>query len=804
MAVHIGNDFTPPDIYGKVTGGAKYAEDIHVEGMVYARVLHSPLPHARVLNIDASAVREMDGVVGILTADDVPEVDVPQTTMLTNNPVFVGDPILAVAAITEEIATDALGKIRVDYERLPFCTDPLDSLMPGGPEARAEGNMFVPAFGPAAPPESVKWSADEVAAFRNGEGPPERDMPIQWNIGDIDTGFANATHIVEDSFVTAGYAHHSMEPRSAMAYWQNGKCYLHGPSQSQTAMMPGMAAMIGVDLEDLVYINEYCGGGFGSRSVPYPMLAVPAYFSRKINRPVAMHLSRAQEFYNGKARAGFQGHVKIGFRDDGRITAMDLFILQDVGCQTGFPSAQSAAGATSLVYQPEHMRFRALPILTNTTPKGAQRGPGQNQIASAIEPLIDRAARELDIDRVQIRILNAPDNDALHGPGQEPMTSAYIMEALATGAERFDWDTRRSRSGTRRGSKVIGVGVGQAYHSAGRDGYDGLIRITPDGRIHLHSGVGNLGTYSYASTTRPAAELLKCDWQNCVIHHGKSTEHLPWSSSQNGSNTTFTHTRANYVAAQDILQKLKQIAMQAFGGAEEDFDVEDERVFLLADPSKSMSFADAARIAIDLGGHFDGSEMPDDIHAVTRLAVSEIKGTGLVGVAKDTMGKRGAVPGLAIGFIEIELDTETGKIDILDYIGVADCGIVVHPMGLAGQIRSGAVWGFGMGSLERHVYDPRIGVPANVGFHECRLPTYLDIPREMQWDAVNLPDRDNPVGAKGIGEPVMGCASAALLCAISDALDGHTFNRVPVSPDMIVNHVAGRPDSTAPMAINTF
>jgi xanthine dehydrogenase molybdenum-binding subunit len=184
--------------------------------------------------------------------------------------------------------------------------------------------------------------------------------------------------------------------------------------------------------------------------------------------------------------------------------------------------------------------------------------------------------------------------------------------------------------------------------------------------------------------------------------------------------------------------------------------------------------------------------------------VDGVKGTGLVGVAKDTLGKRGVVPGLAVGFIEIELDLETGKLELLDYIGVADCGTVVHPQGLAGQIRSGAVWGFGMSSLERHVYDPQSGLPANVGFHQCRLPTYLDLPPSMNWDAVDLPDRDNPVGAKGIGEPVMGCASSALLCAISDALGGHLFNRVPVSPDMIVNHVGSRHQSTPKMSTNTF
>ncbi len=805
MANYIGSDFTPPDIRGKVTGAAKYAEDIRVDGLVYARMLTSPMPHARVRHLDLTEALAMEGVVGVLTADDVPEAAPPRAAILTNEPVFVGDPILVIAATDDTIATNALQKIKIDFEPLPFCVDPLEALKPNGPRARTEGNIYAPAgFGDnSSGPEDFKWTTEEFDGFLNGQ-PPDGDTPIQWAVGDIDEGFKQASFVIEKNFVTAGYAHHSMEPRSSMAYWQNGRCYLHGPSQSQSAMLPGLAAMIGIPMTDLVYINEYCGGGFGSRSTPYPMLVLPAFFSRKINRPVALHLSRAEEFFLGKARSGFQGNVKIGFRDDGRICAMDLFLVQDIGCQEGFPSAASAAGATSMVYQPETMRFRAIPVMTNTTPKGAQRGPGQNQIASAIEPLLDQAAVKLEMDRLQIRVTNAPDNDSFHGPGQDPMTSAYIKEALAKGALRFNWEEKVQRSRQQRGSKVTGIGVGQAYHSAGRRGYDGLIRIAPDGKIHLHSGVGNLGTYSYASTTRPAADVLRCNWENCVLHYGKSTENLPWSSAQNGSNTSFTHSRANYVAALDAVDKIKSIAAERLGGIADDYDIGDERVFAKSDPNSSLSYASVAQAAMELGGRFDGSEVPEDIHDVTRNAVASLKGTGLIGVAKDTLPMRGAVPALAVGFVEIELDLETGKYDIVEYLGVADCGTVVHPKGLAAQVRGGAVWGIGMAGLERHVYDRQSGIPANVGFHECKPATYLDLPDTLDWDAVDLPDRDNPVGVKGIGEPVMGCAASAILCAISDALGGHVFNRVPVTPDMIINYVAGLPQSSERMSTNTF
>jgi CO/xanthine dehydrogenase Mo-binding subunit len=350
---------------------------------------------------------------------------------------------------------------------------------------------------------------------------------------------------------------------------------------------------------------------------------------------------------------------------------------------------------------------------------------------------------------------------------------------------------------------VRGVGVGQAFHSAGAGGFDGLVRITPDGRLHIHTGVGNLGTYSYASTSRVAAEVLGYDWAHCEIHRGDSSRGLPWNNGQFGSNTSFTMTRTNYAAGMDALQKLKEIAALQMGGSARDYDVANETVFQRADPSRRMTYAQAARAAIERGGRFSGREVPDDINAMTRRSAEQLAGTGLIGVARDNLERRGTVPALAAGFVEIELDVETGRYEILDYLGVADCGLVLHPQSLATQIRGGGVMGFGMAASERHVYDPRWGLPGSVGLHQAKPPSYLDVPSEMGWAAVDQADPDNPVGAKGVGDPLMGCAGAALLCAISDALGGVYFNRTPVVADMIINAASGRSQSHAPLQVNT-
>ncbi len=801
----IGKNFTPPDVHAKVTGKAKYAEDFRADGMAFCKLLLSPMPHARVKHIDASAALKMEGVYGVLTADDVPNLPAPQESILTNNPTFVGDPILAVAAVDETTAADALEKIKVEFEPLPFTVDPLQSLYPGGPDAHETGNMVTTAagegFGGKPELKRIKWTARDFAAAKEGQLPTGAHM-LEWSYGDVDQAFAASKLVLDESFVTASNSHHSMEPRSAFAYWQNGKCFLHGSSQSQSFMVPGLAGLLGIKPDQLVYIAEFCGGGFGSKGSAYAVMTVPAHMSKKIGRPCMLRITRAEEYYLGSARAGFQGRVKLGFRADGKLIAADLYIVQQNGSKAGFFDYGAAGEALSLVYAIPAMRFRAIPISTNTPPCGPQRGPGQNQFACAMEPLLDKAARQLGVDRLKIRQINAPNQDSRVG-GKQKVSSSYLREALKLGADKFGWEDKKKLSGRKKGSKVIGVGIGQAYHSAGFSGFDGLVRITPDGKLHIHTGVGNLGTYSYASTSRVAAEVLGCAWEDCIIEHGDSSRHLPWNLGQFGSNTSFTMSRTNYAAAMDAKRKLQEIAAKDLGGAPEDYEVGGGAVFRKSDRAKKLSFAAAAQRAIELGGKYSGKEAPADIFFLTQASVAGLAGTGLVGVAKDNLKLDDHVPALAASFIAIELDTETGHFEILDYVGTADCGTVVFPLGLSQQLRGGAVMGLGMAALEHAVLDPQNGLSANVGLYQSKPPSYLDVPLEMQVAAVDKPDPDIPYGMKGIGEPPMGAAASALLCAISDALGGVTFNRTPVKRDMIINALAGRPQAHKPLQVNT-
>ena len=811
MTTHIGFDFVPPDVPGKVTGEIKYAEDYRREGMVFARLLTSPLPAGRVVGIDATEALRMDGVVGIFTAADLPPVAPPANPALAADYItYVGQPILAVAATTEEIAETAIERIRVEYERRPFVVDPLESLAPGGATAYPEGNALVPVQeeGPdgttinTARIMDVKWPQEAIDAMRAGSEPVGAEFTREWEFGDLEAGFAEAVAIVEEPFVTIGYPHHSLESRTCMAYWENGRCYFHGSSQSQSANNAGLARMLNIDLADLVFINEATGGGFGSKIGPYPYMAITGQFSRQLNRPVQLRITREQEFYIGSARSGMQGWIKVGVKEDGKVSAVDLVIVNDGG-MTGGGSGNSSAQHVTVAYQPEAMRFRHISVYTNTTPRGAQRGPGQNEMSAILGPVTDKAAAAAGIDRVEFRKINALNSDGFQGGSQGPVTSAFVREAIDQGERLFNWRDRLEQP-RRNGSKVRGLGVGIGYHGAGGRGYDGLLRMDTDGMLHIHCGVGNLGTYSYAATCRAAAEVMQIPWERCQIHRGRSDRHLPHSSGQGGSNTVFTHSRANWVAGQDMIAKMKEIAAMDLGGSADDYEIGGERVFASADPDTGLSYAQCAQRAMELGGAFSGEEYPDDINPLTQLAVQGLAGSGLIGVARDNIPGVGQPPGVVVGFIEIELDTDTGKYDILDYAAVADCGTVVHPKNFDNAMRGGAVWGVGLAALERHVYDPQNGLPANVGLYQSKPPTILDVPVDTGAAAVNIPDPQNPTGGRGIGEPTQGAACAALASAITDALDGHLFNSAPITTDMIVNHLAGNSYSTQSLKTNTF
>src|SRR5437764_296476 len=813
----IGQNYTTPDLVAKVTGKARYAEDWRADGMLFCKLLTSPMPHARVKRLDTSKALAMPGVKAIITDDDLPKPaaggtlgeNVQATAQgergLTMEPLYQGEPILALAATSEAEAAEAIEAIDIEFEPLPFVVDPIESLRPDGANARAQGNVWVrpaPAPAPArgaapegrggrgrgaagAPPppqiQVLKWTDED---FRNaGDG----QMPLgkatdEWQFGNVEEGLKKADLILDETFMTQSTDHQPLETRTAMAYWQNGKLYLHGSTQSTVQTVASVARWVGVPPAQVVMISEYTGGGFGSKIPGSIFMCIPALLSKKANAPVMMRITREEEHFIGRARPGILSRVKIGFRKDGRITAIDMYTICDNGPYDAQGDARTAGTTVSLAYQPEAMRWRGLTVLTNTPPKVSQRAPGGMQANGILEPVISKAAKMLGLDQVDVRRINAPAGKAPFGPPlangkQAYVTSAFVREALDRGRELFKWDEKKALySGKRQGTKARGIGVAVSPFAAGSIGFDGLFIIKPDGRISFQSGIGNHGTHSVFDVHRVAAEMLDVPWEQCDVVFGSTAKNLPWTCVSAGSQTAHAMTRAAHAAAKDAIKKLQEIAAKTRGGSPDSYKVAGGKV---SGPGGSMTFAQAAQKAIELGGKYDGHELPDDINNFTKTSAKALVGQGLMGVARDSYPHDGATHSFVAGFAEVEVDVETGKYHIVDYLAVADVGTIIHPRALGGQVLGRSMLGIAHAIGQHWVYDQHYGLPLAKRFYQNKPPTILDAPQKMAWDALNIADPETPVGARGIGEPPVAAGCCAVLNALADALGDDVLQREP-------------------------
>jgi xanthine dehydrogenase molybdenum-binding subunit len=807
----LGHDYSTHDLVAKVTGNAKFAEDFRAQGMLFCRLALSPMPHGRVKRINAEKALQMPGVRGILMPNEIPGhasyvTDIGATIhadrfgelALADEPMYQGEPIVAVAAVDELTAANAIEAIEIEMEPLPFNIDPLDSLRPGSANARLEGNVWasVPGEGPKL--INLKWTAEDFAVEKEGKLPMGH-APDEWSYGDLDAGFKNAALVLDESFSTPEVSHQCLEPRSTMAYWQNGKLFLYTGTQSTMQTVPAIARWMHMPEDKIVFVSEYTGGAFGSKSTGALSLVIPALLSKKLNNvPILMRISRRDEHFIGRARPGIRARTRIGFAKDGRITALDMFLVSDAGSYGSSGDGGACGQITSLLYQPPAMRWRNVTVATNTPPRTSQCAPGGVQAVAIMEPILSKAARKLGLDQVALRRVNCPEGKAAYGPpdadsGERSYTtSCFLKQALDEGARQFNWSQRLAQP-KRSGSKVRGVGVAISTYHAGSVGFDGLIVITPEGRVEIHSGVGNMGTEAGFDVHRAAAEVLKVPWDACDVVFGDTSKHLPFTCVSGGSQTIHAMTRAGHAVGLECAQRLKEVAANALGGQAEEYEVANLRIARKGGGA-SMSFAQAAQHAIKMGGIYDGHQVNPDVNPYTKQSVAALAGAGLVVSAKDTYKHDGDSFSFVAGFAEVEVDLETGTYDVTDYLGYADVGTVIHPAALGGQIigRSGLGMGHTLG--QKWVIDPQYGATVADRFYTNRPPTILDLPVEMKWNALNIPDPETPVGARGCGEPPAGAGCGSILNALSDALGDGAFQRAPVNCDTILtSYEAGRP-----------
>src|SRR5262245_59931046 len=283
---------------------------------------------------------------------------------------------------------------------------------------------------------------------------------------------------------------------------------------------------------------------------------------------------------------------------------------------------------------------------------------------------------------------------------------------------------------------------------------------------------------------RQAAEMLDVAWDQCDVIYGNTAKNLPWTCVSAGSQTVHAMTRAAHAAAKDAIKKLQEIAAKTKGGNPEAYKVAGGKV---SGPGGSMTFADAAKKAIELGGKYDGHELPEDINNFTKTSAKNLVSQGLMAVAKDAYPRDGQSQSYVVGFAEAEVATETGVVAVLDYAAIGDVGTILNPRSLKGQLFGGSMLGLGHAKTQRWAYDQQYGVALARRFCQNKPPTILDAPLNFQGDAVNLPDPETPTGVRGVGEPPVGAAYGAIMNAIADAIGDEAFRRSPASPDILLD-----------------
>jgi CO/xanthine dehydrogenase Mo-binding subunit len=667
----------------------------------------------------------------------------------------------------------------------------LDTLHPKGPNARSDGNVWLP---PGKPGElgkvgELKWTkADFEAAGPNqlplGKGGGE------WAYGDLEAEMSQAALVFDETFVTPNVSHQTLETRSALAWWENGKLHMAVGTQSTTQTVPALAKWLNMSPDDIVVISEYTGGGFGGKSTASIVAIIPALLAKKAGAPVMLRMSRADEEAIGRARPSLIGRMRAGFSKEGRLLALDMFVVMDNGPYDEQHDGAISGRMASLLYQPKAMRWRGLSVLTNAPTRGFQTAPGGLQACAFMGPVLAKAARQLKLDPLAVFRINAPEGQAPVGPqkadgSRDVATSAFVKEALDQGAKTFGWHERQSRP-VLKAPLRRGVGVATGCFVAGTVGYDGLFVITPDGKLRIHCGIANLGTESFSDVQRVVADTMDVPWESCEILWGNTGKHLAWSCISDGSQTIHAMSRVGLAASLDARAKITAIAAKTLGGVPGDFAIGNGRVFQKTNNSQGLSFAEVARKAIELGGAYDGHECPNDVNKMTKQSVAALAGQGLVAVARDSFPRNGQTFSYVAAFAEIEVDTETGMYRVVDFHAEADAGVVVHPRAFAGQLAGRSMLGIAHATRQKWFYDREQGLPVSRRFYQTRPPSILCLPEKFTWGAVGLPDPQTPIGARGIGEPPTAAACAAILCALSDALGDDKFIHAPVLTDTVL------------------
>ena len=730
----------------KVTGAAKYGADIQLSGMLHGKILRSPHAHAVIKSIDTSKAEALPGVMAVASSADFPiiedqVIDLAETqgnvrlmaehVMANRKALYKGHAVAAVAATSRHVAEQAIDLIEVEYEVLPTVLTHWDAMKENAPllHDTLSTHFKVERFG----------RGEDLGVPSNVAG------HIQHKLGDVEKGFKEADVIVEREFDTETVHQGYIEPHASTAVWHpEGRLTVWTCTQGAFAIRSSTAAIMGLSESVVKVIPTEIGGGFGAKITTY-LEPVAAVLSRKTGRPVKIVMDRKEVFEGTGPTSGTHMRCKIGATRDGKITAGELYMVYEAGAYPGSP----VGGGTLTGFGPyniENMLVDGYDVVCNKQKVQAYRAPGQPQAAFAVEPVIDELAEALGMDPMDLRLKNAAvEGDRMPNGVPHAVFGCVEMEEAMKTHPHYSTPLEGPNQGR-------GIAVG--FRWQGGQSSSATINVNTDGTINLVEGSVDIGG-TRTAVAMQAAEVLGITAED-VNPSVADTDTIGYTATTGGSRTAFDTGLAAIAAAEEVIKVMSARAALIWEAQPEDVEFRDGTFIFARNPEDRLTFKELAAQQMRTGG------------PITASASANSTGVG---------------PIIAGNIVDVEVDPETGKVDILKFTAFMDSGTSVHPSYVEGQLQGGTVQGIGWALNEEYFY-AEDGTMLNSSFLDYRMPTSLDVPM-IDCVIVEVPNPRHPFGLRGVGEVPIVPPLAALSNAIYHAV-GVRIHKLPLTPGSIL------------------
>ncbi|WP_019585388.1 xanthine dehydrogenase family protein molybdopterin-binding subunit [Deinococcus apachensis] len=727
QTTHLGKRRKIIDGLEKVTGNARYTADLALPGMVHARPVLSPYPHARVRAIDASAALALPGVIAVLTGHDLNGGRVahsrPSLVLALDEAVFAGQPVAVVVAMSEARAQDGAGLLEIDYEELESVEDAAQALQ--------DELLVWPQGVPGAETSQVSLHGGE-AGEQGSEDPSNVNERRVFERGDARAALEGAHVVIDHSYTNAGVHQAYLEPHAVVARpgARPGEVTVYTSTQGQYVVRSEVAGALGLRERDVHVEPMTVGGGFGAK---YGILdALVAAVALHVRRPVRMVLSRSEDMLTTTPAPAMTIRVRLGADASGRIVGLDVHAVIENGV---FPYGHAGIIATVIggMYRCENVRIETLEVLLNRAPVGAYRAPGVPQALFALESNIDELACALGQDPLELRLLNAAEDGDPTGTGR-PWPDIGLKACLERAREHPIWQSRGQRPHE-------GVGLAVGGWPGGFSPAGAICRVDPDGTVRLHVGSVDISGV-HSSMVLIAAETLGVDPDTVEIVQG-TTDSGPYAPASGGSQVTISLSGAVLEASTQVRDQLLDLAAAHFESHREDVELAEGQARVRGVPGQSITLGQLAQLGQRLPGG------PGPVVAEGRAAI------------------KGGAPGFTAQLVRVQVDPDTGLVTPLEVVTIQDVGFALNPLLVEGQVQGGTAQGLSMGLYEGLHYSSGTLVSAN--FLEYAFPRATDLP-PIEAVLVERASKHGPFGARIVGEPPITAGAAAVANAIRDAV----------------------------------